>query len=741
MGVEFKGQDGKVKTFDAVSYFKENAPNARITGYDASSGTIKFDEGKGEQEFDLRSFMSDNGMVPTGAKSFNEAETALDSSPVSSWQRFRLGLATSESADIKNLYDIIAKNGSSPEIDARLEENQHRAVSILKKEFEDAKISNGEFVVKQKGVWHKVNAPGGDRGDTAEFIGANGLNILGSIAGGVLGGAGGSVVPGAGTAAGVAGGAAAGGMAGEGVENLLSYAIEQDKIDHEGLAKDLLTEGLTSLVGEGVAKAGVAGVKATGRAAIKATPDAVKNFAAASVENSIRGLKGFASKADAKIKDMVASLYGTIGPGMSKAPTRAMLESPETVQRALMYGKKYKLNPVEVQDAMESTLQKSLETVKKANQDRFGEVMKEVSAKADDSIEVNLDDITKNLELILRGGEDVLDTGAARQNRNFLDPVIGQAKEMAAKLKGNKKPSILLDASGNVIDTGEKPAILRGAKAIEALSELKKITGDRLDKIGVYSATGNVSVDPLTLDAAIQMHSLIDKKILNAADSLNLKDSVKAARNLYGETKDVLNVVRARVFSEKASVGNITKIARDELGPDVSRAFTKLDSLPGGKAVTNALNEVRLMQSGIETADWLAVPKEATKQMAAGGGAVAAATANPVMGLAVTGAMLSPKGAALIARNLTSSGTAARVAGKGAKLTGDAAMATARALKSQAAVTGFIQTLTRQQKERLLQDPGTFQRFIQESGQLSQDMQNITPDKIIDAGIKANGGQ
>lgn len=734
------GQEGSFDPLVAITTQNLGLANARVTGYDAKTKTIKAMSDDGELSLNVPEYAKSMGLnVGDLDGDFNDAATAVDSSPVSMWQRVKLGLANSEAGEAKTLLDSLKNAGAQPEVDARSEANQKNALAFLKKDFQDAKIVNNEYVVKKDGVWHKVDAPGLSAGDVAQFAAANGLNILGSIVGGGLGAAGGAAIslPAGGTGAvpGAMAGSAGGAAVMEAAEEALRIAIVGGEVNVEGAAQDILTEGLMGLAGEGAAKAATVAGKAAVKGAGKLVPQAADDMAKA----AINGMKSFATKADPKVKDMVASLYGTIGPGMSRATTREMIESPETVQQALMTGKMFKSGPdglVKVHTTMVKTLQTSLEGVEAANQARYGEMIEQLAGAADDTITLNLDETLEGLEKILKG--------ASPEKRGFLDPVIGKTKDLIALAKPKKATSVLLDSSGKLIQGTEQPAVLSGPAAIRAMHKLKMSTTEKLGKLGAFSKnTVDSLTDADTLKTAIDLEDFLDSKILASADQLNLSKEVQSARELYGATKDALRPIKGKIFSEKMPIANLTKAAREEAGDDVIMAFAALDKLPGGRAVTKAMQQVRIAQAGIETADRWAVPKEAVKQSVAGAGAVATLAANPVMGGMVVGSMFSPRTAGFIARNLTSSGGLAQASkgmaktvGQAAGISADAAAKAARMLTTRAAVAGYMHTLSRSAKDELLSNPESFKLLMDKAGGLEQEVLNITPGNVMDAAIK-----
>lgn len=738
-------QDGQEGTFDPVEHIVATNPDlakARITGWDPKTKTIKATSDQGEMELNVPEYAKSLGLN-TGdlVGEFNDPKTAVDSSPVSLWQRFKLGLANSESGEVKDLISRLQANSSAPVLDALSEKNQKRALTFLRSEFKDAKYVNGEYVVKQDGVWHKVDAPGISSGDVAQFAASNGLNILGGIAGGTLGLLGGPL--------GAAAGAGIGSGLGEAAEEALRMGLVGGQVDFNGVQQDIMTEAIMGLAGEGAGRGVVAGVKAGGNLALKgakaALPEAVTQSAEAIATQKIRAFKAFAASAADQVKEMAAGL-GAFGPGMSKNATKAMLESPETVQEAVR-ASKLASTPDGLQfvhNEIKDLTQNAWRALKKANQDQFGEFIDQVqkeAAKPENAgkVNLNLNDLHNELSAILET--------AAKDDRGFLDVARNTVKELIDKA-GNKAPKRqLLDHMGRTIQTEEKATVLSGPRALEELRKLKEIVSNNLETLGAYNEGTNVVVNSSTQNAATRMFALIDNKLSESIAALNLSAEAKAANALYGEAKDAIFKLQGKVFSPKMDVDNAVKIARGEIGEAAADSIIQLDKMFPKVGLKKALDKAAVKQSGIESQRMWALPKGEFKSAITASGATGAVLATNGAALPLVLPLVSPRSAAFVSRNMTTSGglyqgakaiagSAVQNATKAINMTNEAAQKAASLLLSRASVAGFIHTLPRIERQKLLKDPEAFQQLMQKAGILEQKVQGIDEKTVTEQAIK-----
>lgn len=744
----FTTEDGQEGTFDPIEHVVASNPDlakARVTGYDPATRTIKatldgqFTEtGPSDIELNVDDYAKSIGInIKQQVGTFNTPETAADSSPVSPALRFRLGLANSEAGDAKRMRDTVAKlagivDPSQQEVDAYAESQQPKALSLLKRNYEDAKISNGEYVVKHNNVWHKVNAPGNDAGDWTEFAAQNGANIAFGIMGGLLG----SVVPGAGTAA----GAASMQVVAEGAEELFRYAIERDGIDLNTLGEDMLAEAMFAGAADKISK-GSTVLKAAGALVPGGNliPKAVGNAAV----SMIKGMENFAAKAHPAVKDTVASIFGSgFGAKMAVPTTREMLDTPETVRQAVATGIRYNSSEsakVAVENEMIETVRGAVKAVDRAASDDYGVFIADLSKAAaanKDKAQVDVIDLLDQLKNAAKVADG--------KDTNFLKPAI-ERLEKFIEVNAPKVPkSTLLDASGNVLPQKAQQLTVDGARAVALLSELKQSHGHVMKNMGAFKQGGtNVSVSPGTNQAAQAMGKLIRGKISTIANSLDLGDTLKAANAKFGATEDAMDVIRGKVFSEARPYTNVAKLARGELGvdaatgaDDVGSAITSLTQMYPGAGLDKAIKTVRIMQSGIDTNPWFAVPKgkivTAVSSGAVGGGTVAAVTGGispaALGALPLFAPLYSPRVASLLARGITAPG---RSVASG--MFSGAADVAAKKVVRFATSLSTIRGLRQSGYDSFIQSPEDFEAMVAKTNDFMGGAEGTTSENVMKA--------
>lgn len=706
-----KDSQGEEFDFDPIQNAVAQDPSlakARIKQFDPKTGVITAETDDEVLELNVRENAAKYGMsIVKMDGDFNAPEQALDSSPLSMKDRAKLGLLSRESAELSRLVGAIGQLDGVKELDAKAEASQQRALGALKKQFQDARIVNGEYVVKKDGVWHKADAPGLDMGDIAQFAGANGLNILGSIAGGRAGPAG-SII---------------GSALGEAAEEAVATGIAGGTIDTKAAAYDLVTDGVMNLVG-------TAGGKQLAKVAGKVANSAPARMIQETVENNINGFKNLAQLADGKVKDIVSKLYGNLGPDISEPVMREVIDSPANVDIAKNISKVATTDTgrANVLETITTTFQDSLEKVKKTNQAKFGKVIEAISSKADDRIELDLDATAKELEAIIKT--------ASPENRGFLNPILTTVKETAEKIKPKKAGSTLLDEAGNVISTGEGKAVLKGKQAVAMMQQLKGKASERLNKLGVNRKTrlDNLT-DMATLDAAYNMEDLLDDKLVTAAKTLELDDALAGARDLYGTTKDYMKTFWTKSFSETNDIDNVQKIIKGKMSAATETALTRLNDLHPEAGVKAALKKARVMQGGLEMQPMFSAPKSQVATGLVGGTVVGAAMGSP-QALLLALPAVSPRASYLLARSFTSSGLPARSVGAASGMAKQQAEVAAKQLTRMAASAGFLGTLGRAEAYRLLQSPAEFEQLIQKMNGLIESAPNDTEAAVLDVATK-----
>jgi len=733
MAIKVKMPDGQEGELDLVAALQGEFPNHVIKNLDVKTGKATLESSEDFTEIDVGPYLRDSGLQILDISEINSPETAVDSSPLTAIDRAKLGLMSRESAELSRLAGAVAQIETGKELDAKAEQNQSRALGVLKKKFDDARIVSGEYVVKQNGVWHKADASGLDRGDIMQFAAANGLNILGSIAGGAVG-----------TLAGPAG-TAAGGVAGsalaEAGEEFLATAIEGGSIDVTGATYDVLTDGIMGLVGNAAGKVtmkaggyiGKAGSAALNKASAY-TPDAVKQAVKEASKQTVDGFANLASIADSKVKDMVSNIYGSVGPDVSVPVMRQVIDSPENVKIAANVSAKVagsEKGKADVLEAMTETFQNAFNKVKKTNQDKFGKVVGSIINKADDRIELDLDVAKKEVEAIIEN--------AAPQNRNFLNPVISMMDEMRNKITPKKGTGVLLDASGNVISDGAPKAVLRGKDAVLFTQKLKAVAAERLEKLGAHrKAVANTTTDPFTLNAAFDIENLFDSKIMQAADTLELSDALKVAKSQYGETKEYMKAFWTKSFSETSDIDNVQKILKGKLSNTTETAITRLDELHPEAKFKQAINSARVLQGGIEMQPIFKAPKSQI-----GTGVVITTALSALQGniipLSLSVPAISPRASYLLSRNMTSSGGVAQGIGAATGMTKQAAEVSAKQLMRLSQSAGFLNTLGRAEAYELLKSPARFEQMKSIVNGLVGSAPEDTEEAVMDAAAQGAG--
>jgi hypothetical protein len=238
-------------TFDVNEFLASK--NMVATGI-VDDETVKVVDGDGrEGTFKPKEYIRSKGFDPSkGNIQYNDANTAFDISPVGLTDRLKLSLG-----------------------------NVKGQINYLKNKFEDVAFNgNQDLVVKDKGMWKKVDASGlgdGSGWDMAKEFAKDiadltdvAIDTAGSVAGASAGAA--ATVATGGAAAPLAlGGAAAGGSIASGIRTSLGRIVGTYQATPEEQIRDAAIDGLLSMGGEAIAL----GAKNT---IIPAFKNAVKNI-------------------------------------------------------------------------------------------------------------------------------------------------------------------------------------------------------------------------------------------------------------------------------------------------------------------------------------------------------------------------------------------------------------------------------------------------------------------------------
>lgn len=241
--------------FDLQEFF--DAKGLELEDVSDQGLIVKNEDGQ-KFTFNPGQFLAANKIAPSEAQViYNTPETALNKSPVGLADRLKMALG-----------------------------NSAGSMALLKKKFSDVQQTEDGLVVKNQGVWQKVDPDffGGDirekATDIAEML-TGSLPVAGAIAGAPVGG----VV-----------GAGAGGAAGEALRTSLGLIVGTYKATPEEQIQDIGFEGLLGLGGEVVGLGAKVGIKQIGKALTS-----IKNAAAPeskqAISQAIGGMTGVGPKA------------------------------------------------------------------------------------------------------------------------------------------------------------------------------------------------------------------------------------------------------------------------------------------------------------------------------------------------------------------------------------------------------------------------------------------------------------
>ncbi len=683
--------------FDLGQFAKDN--NAIVKGIDETTHKVQFEtiDGKQKGEFDLGRMLSDSGVTDLKAvKISNSPDSAIDASPLSAGQRAELGLMTREFGAFQQIKNMVT-GVSKEESDADLAKTQNRALSQLKKQFEDASISNGEFKVKKNGKWYNANANGLDWGDTAEFAAQNGLNMLGAIAGGAL--------------AGPVGAAAGSSLVAEGAEELLSAAIAGDAIDLKGVAQDMTTDALMNLTGNAVGKAVVKGGGTLLQAAEKPTAAIVKTF------------KDIAESAPGTIKDGIASMYALANPNISQKALRAAIDSPDAVEEVA------KLSAViakdatgdivnEVQNNMASKLYNKLKFAEDAAQEHFGKIVGSIQENIDKTdFKVDVANMSSSLNK-LYNQVPKSERYLFSDMKNILDNVVEKLPEGQTEISGARAFALLRQTN-------------------EALSKTKT-------RSGIFKPLNAAPVSQATNEAIFGIDNFVQAKIDVAAEAANLAPALDKVRSMYSTMRQSLKVLN-QAGNDKSNIGLAQRVARGEASPELQQALKNLDEKVPGFNLPKLTQDLERRQAAVESYPIFLNPakkgsEDVIKRLAGPAIGVGAANAafGPV-GATITGAIAaSPRLAYSLARNFAKPVNLAEKTAQGVASLAKSIpyKEQARSLINQAAGIGALNGIPLEMRRQILTDPKAFGEMVQKITGLAQQPVG-SADKALNAAGQA----
>lgn len=408
---------------DSLEFIDRNADGS-VTVRDLNDGS--------ERILDLPQMISSEGLNPKEVDiQYNTADKPLDYSPVSITDRFKMGFG-----------------------------NERGKAAFLKKKFEDvATNENGDFVVKDKGAWHKVD-PSNLQGDpwkfAKEFASELGENVSTAIS---VGGTG--VTTTAGSLAGPAGslvGAAAGGAATKAINTSLGRIVGTYEATPMEELQDIGLDAIFSLAGQGIAMGAKPTFQALGRSAKKMW-DMSSDTSRAMLADGLGKLTQAgptAMKTLGESGPQVASL-------MEKTAARAGGDPGAIKELA-------KAKQIKFAEGLMSAAKRTLPRL-------FGEHLDEMARLADDGLEVNLaslaDDAMRGIE------ESGIGKFVTVNGSKVFRPL--STKEVA-EFGGKELPELLTREELRAIrpivsliqDFGHA-GVLRGKDAVKKLNQFERV--------------------------------------------------------------------------------------------------------------------------------------------------------------------------------------------------------------------------------------------------------------------------
>lgn len=702
--------------------------------------------------------------VAQGAGLQGKEDIVVDSSPLTAMERVQLGMVKKD-ATVYGQYLQKAKavlGGTAipgqKEFDAQAPVQEGRALNFLKKKFEDARVVNGNFQVKQNGVWKMAdsnNSSLADYGkDIAEFVGNSGLNIMGAIAGATYGAGVGSFGGPIGTIIGGVLGSVAGSVVGEVAEEGTAIGISDGVIDPNVIGNELITEATLGLAGElPFAKLGAKlAAKAASRGLAANSEEIIKEGMQIAVAKNQRGFTKISKEASPGVKDSIAKIYSTANANISQPALRTAIDSPENMAEVIQHSKTIANlgpnDPNPVLNDMGDIIQDGLMKVYKSAQKDYGETLNKVQfALNGTKFETNLSELSKYADQQLSQISD--DAGG------YIRPLLRVLKSEVAGEKAartvNKAEVATTNTGARMLDLAgtsaaevstkagakENDVILKGGIAFNKLRELNKVIDDRLESLGAYKADINKSnAANEAISALEKIKAQVDEHITAATKYVDLGPKFEAQKVQYGELKDSFKKIWGRAFSATRDTDFAQRVAKDTVDLDKSEALKTINKLRPEFNYDKITRDLRVRQAAIETKDAFAFPKSGPAFTAAVAGAGAFLTSHPLIGAPVVAAAISPKAALKMASKSTQLAATAQNVGKVARIPMDQAKQAARKLVIMANTSGVIHAMPAAQKQLLLKDKNLFDKYFNGTGDLTKEVDGAQ-QRIIDAASQA----
>ena len=319
--------------FNAGEYLKQ--AGYTLTGAGDAEGKVRIIDPNGQSgTMDVKGLMKANGLPEDMPVVYNSPDEALDKSPVGLMDRIALGLG-----------------------------NAKGQLTYLKKNYQDAKLgADGDMLVKDKGIWHRVDARGlgdGSGWDMAKELAGDFADIGKDALVGIGSGVGATAGTGVAGPAGALAGAAAGSGVMSGAVAALGRIVGTYEATPEEVAKDIALDSVLGLAGEGVALGAKATIVPTVKAAFAklggAAPQ-LKSAAAGILEAANPGLKqadalrafdrpSVLARAEAAIAESkIPKAFSTFAPGSDEAVEDVLRRSSVKDAAQIMGGAQQKLS-------------------------------------------------------------------------------------------------------------------------------------------------------------------------------------------------------------------------------------------------------------------------------------------------------------------------------------------------------------------------------------------------------------
>lgn len=709
------GKEGEVDVYSAI---KANMPDAKILDFNPGTMQAKLQMPDGtEGDLDVRAAMAQEGIDVKGSSGdFNKPETPLQSSPLGFVDRAALGLLSSESTDmerIKQLLDIGDKAAGGKGWDAWASKNENRALTYMKKNFDDVKVVGDEFVVKKGGNWYKANASGFDKGDAAEFLGQSGLNLMGAIAGGSAGAAIGTAAGPIGTAVGGIAGGLLGDTAAEAGEELLANGIAYGKLKASEIGANLGANAIMSMAGE------VGGITARGL---------------------IKGLASVTTKASSGVKDLMAKLVPAVGGTVSEEAYKHTTASRENLQavskhilRADQAAAAQQANPVvsEMIDITKDFIKKSKEQLHAD----FGARLDKIAPKiADAGYKLDVADVENVVKNAMELAPD--DAGKYAPLMRRIDMLKSQARSTPTEVDGTVSYNLLgekaVRETRNLIELARKTL---GFKQLKEAKAFEKITGEQ--------AAGRYNVV-----------DFLDQKILSGAQAANTDSAMAIMNQRYGIGNDAIKGLE-RLMSTGGDKAEQTARYLGQPGKGSNDFMRQIDNLKalGIGGVDNVRKELVSREAAMQFSPMLlnAFTNRPTLGrvgsivgLAAAGGAATGdfgyitntVRDHPILSAAVGTLLLSPRGTLKAMQGVS----AVKSGLKAATVPFDQAAMQARGYMNTARAIGGISRLNDASRNQLLQNADLFSSYVQQVQSINANMERMPAAALATAREAATPG-